>query len=186
MKPNRSHSRTRSAPSSTSAGHADDDEVVDAGGSGPLPATSRAFIDAYVIGLDAKAAAIRAGIPAKKALQQAGDLLREPAVAAAIRTRLHELRKTLGITKDEAMLRLSEASRDAATPLAQRIRIWSFVVDRAARTGDGEDGGTLLDWLLALPKPGAPVEEDAPGKDRDDAAVDVDENVLGDDGDGLR
>jgi len=119
-----------------------------------------------VVDFDAKAAAIRAGIAARNAAKLAGDLLRDPAVAKEIRTRMQSLRKTIGISVDEAMLRLSEASRDETTPLALRIRIWSSVVDRAARTaGDGDDGGTLLDWLLALPKPGAPPDGDAPGVD---------------------
>jgi len=168
MKPNRNRSRSRSAKSltSTDAEHADhaDGNAVDADEPGPFPATTRAFIGEYVVDFDAKAAAIRAGIAARNAAKLAGDLLRDPAVAKEIRTRMQSLRKTIGISVDEAMLRLSEASRDETTPLALRIRIWSSVVDRAARTaGDGDDGGTLLDWLLALPKPGAPPDGDAPG-----------------------
>jgi phage terminase small subunit len=71
----------------------------------------RRFVEEYIVDLNAKQAAIRAGYSAHSATQTGCDLLAEPKITAAIETAVAERSARTKITADEVLLELTKLGR---------------------------------------------------------------------------
>jgi phage terminase small subunit len=83
-----------------------------------LTAKQRAFVDAYLVDLNATQAAIRAGYSAKTAKQAGSRLLTNVDVAAAVAAAQERRARRVEITQDEVLANL-EAARTGAMGEAQ-------------------------------------------------------------------
>lgn len=71
-----------------------------------LTARQQAFVDEYLVDLNATQAAIRAGYSERTARQTGAENLSKPAVAEAIRARMDERAERLGVTQDDVVMAL--------------------------------------------------------------------------------
>ena len=79
----------------------------------------RTFCDEYLIDMNGKQAAIRAGYSAKSAEVQASQLLSKPNVQAWLRKRLKDREKRTEITQDRVLLELARVAFGNTADLAQ-------------------------------------------------------------------
>lgn len=127
-----------------------------------LTAKQQAFIEAYLICLDAKAAAERAGYGLRAAKQQGSRLLKDPKVAAAIEAGTAARTRANVATADRVIAELARIAffdiRKLFTPAGHLITPRDLDDDTAAavgsievvsrqRPGQGEDGAAEVEYV---------------------------------------
>lgn len=127
-----------------------------------LTAKQAAFVQEYLVDLNATQAAIRAGYSRKTAYRTGADNLKKPQIAAAVRAAQAERAQRTELTQDYVLDGLRGIAENPEEPAAPRVKAFELLgkhqgmfVDRVDHTTKGEQLVNAINvYSVSLPANG--------------------------------